>query len=196
MIEYTVANPIPFKGVVECVINDEKVHLTKEDLALSNTKIKNWFMQQNKGLAVVLIASYIGVLSFVIGMIIVKKWFSIKNTVTTINTSVSTITKQLAEAISLLCYAKIRVHIDRVKHPLVNNQSGAGRQSSMGYRHAIPPCSCPIIDEGHQIYYPNILSTTKLFQYAFTQSEVIEVSHAIPACNNIDKLSQHAVVKS
>ena len=37
MIEYTLANPIPLKDVVECVINDEKVHLTKEDLALSNT---------------------------------------------------------------------------------------------------------------------------------------------------------------
>ena len=86
--EYTLANPIPFKNVVECVINDEKVHLTKEDLALSNTKIENWSTQHNKWLAVVLIASIIGVLSFVIGMIMVKKWFSIKNTVTTINTSV------------------------------------------------------------------------------------------------------------
>ena len=57
LIEYTLANPIPFKDVVECVINDEKVHLTKEDLALSNTKIENWFTSQNKWLAVVLIAS-------------------------------------------------------------------------------------------------------------------------------------------
>ena len=48
MIEYTLANPIPFKDVVECVVNDEKVHLTKEDLALSNTKIENWFIQQDK----------------------------------------------------------------------------------------------------------------------------------------------------
>ena len=55
--------------VVECVVNDEKVHLTKEDLALSNTKIENWFTQQNKWLAVVLIASIIGILSFIIGMI-------------------------------------------------------------------------------------------------------------------------------
>ena len=31
LIEYTTANPIPFKDVVECVVNDEKVHLTKED---------------------------------------------------------------------------------------------------------------------------------------------------------------------
>ena len=44
LIEYTLANPIPFKDVVECVVNDEKVCLTKEDLALSNTKIENWFM--------------------------------------------------------------------------------------------------------------------------------------------------------
>ena len=48
LIEYTIANPIPFKSVVEFVVNDEKVHLTKEDLALSNTKIENWFTQQNK----------------------------------------------------------------------------------------------------------------------------------------------------
>ena len=45
LTEYTLANPIPFKDVVECVVNDEKVHLTKEDLALSNTKIENWFTQ-------------------------------------------------------------------------------------------------------------------------------------------------------
>ena len=77
LIEYTLANPIPFKDVVEYVVNDEKVHWTKEDLALSNTKIENWFIQQNKWLAVVLIASIIGVLSFVIDMIMVKKWFSI-----------------------------------------------------------------------------------------------------------------------
>ena len=32
---------------------------------------------------------------------------------------------------SVLC--EIRHPIDRVKHPLVNNQSGAGRQSSMGF---------------------------------------------------------------
>ena len=35
-------------------------------------------------------------------MIMVKKWFSIKNTVTTINTSVSKVTKQLTRAITLL----------------------------------------------------------------------------------------------
>ena len=73
LIEYTLANPIPFKDVVECVVNDVKVHLTKDDLALSNTKIENSFTQQNKWLAVVLIASIIGVLSFIIGMVMVKK---------------------------------------------------------------------------------------------------------------------------
>ena len=78
LIEYTLLNPIPFKDVMECVVNDEKVHLTKEDLALSNTKIENWFTQQNKWLAVVLIASTIGILSFIIGMVMVKKWFSVK----------------------------------------------------------------------------------------------------------------------
>ena len=41
LIEYILANPIPFKDVVVCAVNDEKVHLTKEDLALSNTKIEN-----------------------------------------------------------------------------------------------------------------------------------------------------------
>ena len=102
LIEYTLANPIPFKDVVECVVNDEKVHLTKKDLALSNTKIEIWFTQQNKCLAVVFIASIIGVLSFVIGMIMVMKWFSIKNTFTTFNTSVSKFTKQLTGAITLL----------------------------------------------------------------------------------------------
>ena len=102
LIEYTLANPIPFKDVVECVVNEDKVHLTKNDLALSYTKIENWFTQQNKWLALVLIASIIGVLSFVISMIMVKKWFSIKNNVTTINTSVSKVTKQLIGAITLL----------------------------------------------------------------------------------------------
>ena len=53
-------------------------------------------------LAVVLIASIIGVLSFVIGMIMVKKWFSIKNTATTIDTSVNKVTKQLIGAITPL----------------------------------------------------------------------------------------------
>ena len=41
-----------------------------------------------------------------------------------------------------MCYAEIGAHIN----PLVNNQSGAGRQSSMGCRHAYPGMRCPIID--------------------------------------------------
>ena len=69
---------------------------------MSNTKIENCFTQQNKWLAVVLIASIIGVLSFVTGMIMVKKWLSVKNIITTINTSVTKVTKQLTGAISLL----------------------------------------------------------------------------------------------
>ena len=44
---------MPFKDVVGCVVNNEKIYLTKDDLALSNTKIENWFTQQNKWLAVV-----------------------------------------------------------------------------------------------------------------------------------------------
>ena len=35
LTEYTVVNPMPFKDVVEYIINNEKVYLTKEDLALS-----------------------------------------------------------------------------------------------------------------------------------------------------------------
>ena len=76
------------------------MHLTK-DLALSNTKIENGFSQQNKWLAVVLIVSFIGVLSFVTNMIMVKKWFSIRNTFNKFNTSVSKIAKQVAGTISL-----------------------------------------------------------------------------------------------
>ena len=71
-------------------------------MALSNTKIENWFPQQNKWLAVVFIVSFIGVLSFVIGMIMIKKWFSVRNTVTTINTSISKVAKQIVGVISLL----------------------------------------------------------------------------------------------
>ena len=91
-----------FKDVVDCAINNEIGHLTKEDFALSNIKIENWFTQQNKWLAVVLNASFTGVLHFVIGMIMVKKWFGVRSTVTTINTSASKVAKQLAGAISLL----------------------------------------------------------------------------------------------
>ena len=50
----------------------------------------------------VLIASIICILSFIIGMVMVKKGFSVKNTVTAINTSVSKVTKQLTGAITLL----------------------------------------------------------------------------------------------
>ena len=77
--------------------------LTKEDLALSNTKTENKFTQQSKLLAVVLIVSFTGVLCFVVGMIMVKKWFSNRKNVTTINnTSLIKVTKQLAGPISLL----------------------------------------------------------------------------------------------
>ena len=41
LIEYTLPNPIPFKDVVECVVNDKKVHISKDDLALSNFKTEN-----------------------------------------------------------------------------------------------------------------------------------------------------------
>ena len=48
LIEYTLVNAIPFKYVVDCVVNNEIVLLTKEDMELSNTKIENWLTQQNK----------------------------------------------------------------------------------------------------------------------------------------------------
>ena len=41
-----------------------------------------------------------------------------------------------------------------------------------------------------------MLSTTKLSQYAVSQSEAREVRHTIPACNSLDKLSQHTVANS
>ena len=49
LIKYTLANPIPFKDVVECVVNDEKVHLTKEDLELANTKLKTGLHYKTNG---------------------------------------------------------------------------------------------------------------------------------------------------
>ena len=96
-----------------------------------------------------------------------------------------------------MCFAKIRGDIDiELKHPLVINQSGAGRQTAWDCSHAILACSCPIIDWETRHAIPNILSATKLSQHVVTQSEARETRHAIPACNNIDKLSQHAVAKS
>ena len=41
VIKYILVNPMPFQDFVDCVANKEKVHLTKEELALSNTKIEN-----------------------------------------------------------------------------------------------------------------------------------------------------------
>ena len=64
LTEYILENSMPFRDVVDCVVNNEKIHLTKEDLAVSHTKIENWLIQQNIWLAVVLIASFIGVLIF------------------------------------------------------------------------------------------------------------------------------------
>ena len=55
-----------------------------------------------KWLAVVFIGSFIGVLSLVVGMIMVKKWFSIRNNIISINTSVSKAANQQAGAISHL----------------------------------------------------------------------------------------------
>ena len=55
---------MPFIDAVDCVANNEKVHLTKEDLTLSKTKIEKWFIQQHQWLGEVLIASFIGVLCF------------------------------------------------------------------------------------------------------------------------------------
>ena len=49
LIEYTLANPMSLKDVVDYVVNNEKVHLTKEDLALSNTKIENGLHNKTNG---------------------------------------------------------------------------------------------------------------------------------------------------
>ena len=40
MIEYTLANSMPFKDFVDCVVNNEKVHLTREYLAYPIPKLK------------------------------------------------------------------------------------------------------------------------------------------------------------
>ena len=56
LTEYTFVNPIWFKDVVDCIVNDEKVHLTIDDLALSNTKKWKRVYTTNQWLAVVLIA--------------------------------------------------------------------------------------------------------------------------------------------
>ena len=40
LIEYTLVNAMLFKDVFDCAVNNERVHLTKEDLTLSNTKLK------------------------------------------------------------------------------------------------------------------------------------------------------------
>ena len=55
----------------------------------------------NKELAVVLITSLIGVGSLTVGMIRVRKWFSLRNTVVTISTLVSKVPKKVAGAILL-----------------------------------------------------------------------------------------------
>ena len=49
MIEYTLANPMPCKEIVEYVVNNEKVHLIKEDLALSNTNIETGLCDKING---------------------------------------------------------------------------------------------------------------------------------------------------
>ena len=40
LIEYTIVNPMSLKVVVDHVFNNEKVHLTKEDLALPIPNLK------------------------------------------------------------------------------------------------------------------------------------------------------------
>ena len=77
------------QDVVKCVSYTDNRHLSKEDLALSYTKIKNQFTEQNEWLAIVPIASFICVVNFVKVMIMVKKWFDVRSTALTINASVS-----------------------------------------------------------------------------------------------------------
>ena len=63
----------------------------------------------------------------------------------------------------------------------------------MGHRQAILACNHSITDQGNQTCYPNMLYINNLSQYAIGQSKAGEVRHAILACNNIGKLSQHAI---
>ena len=68
LIEYTLANPTPFKDVVECVVNDEKVTSNQRRFGIvKHQKLKICLQNKTTGYAVVLIVSIIGVLSFVIG---------------------------------------------------------------------------------------------------------------------------------
>ena len=42
------------------------------------------------------------------------------------------------KTVGRMCYAISKAHLNRVKkHPLITNQSGIGRQNSMGCRHSI-----------------------------------------------------------
>ena len=69
LIEYTLVNLMAFKDVVDCVINSEKEnYYTKEDWNFLVSKLKA--VLHNKRM-VRGIASFIGVLSFVIGIIMV-----------------------------------------------------------------------------------------------------------------------------
>ena len=45
--EFTLANPMPFKDGVDCFSNNEKIHLSKEHLAVFNAKIENWLTQKS-----------------------------------------------------------------------------------------------------------------------------------------------------
>ena len=64
LTEYTLTHPMSFKEVVECVVNSKKMPFTKENLALSNTKIENWFTEWKKNGLYHYITSFIAVARF------------------------------------------------------------------------------------------------------------------------------------
>ena len=76
--------------------------------------------------------------------------------------------KIIRRALGTLCYAEMRAHINRLKHPLVTNQSRAGRQNNMGLKTCYPGMQCPIIDQG---------KLDMLSQHA-------KCKQPIPACNH------------
>ena len=81
LIECNLSNPVSFRDIIDCAINSEKIHLTKNSLALSNAKFETWFTQQNQWLAGVLTCA----VSFLRGITMIKKLSDDRSTVPIIN---------------------------------------------------------------------------------------------------------------
>ena len=62
LIEYTFANPVLFKDIVDCGINTEKVHLNRMIWYYLIPKMKIGSHKKNKWLAIVLTTSFIGLM--------------------------------------------------------------------------------------------------------------------------------------